>query len=186
MIEKTVLESERLILKNITENHLEDFFEYRSIPELATYQTWESFDRQEALDYIIKFKDSVPGIPGEWAFFGMFLKSNGKLIGDCSIKTQVDEPRNGEIGGTLSKTYQGQGFAHEAFTTLVDFAFSKMDLHRIIGIADARNTASIKLMERLGMRKEGHFIQNIWFKGTWGDEVQYAILKEEWLKTKKD
>ncbi len=179
-MQKVVLESERLILKNISEDDLEDFLEYRSIPDLATYQTWEPFDRKAALDYIHQFEDSVPGIPGEWAFFGINLKSEKKLIGDCSIKTHVDEPRNGEIGATLSSAYQGQGYAQEALEALLDFAFSTMNLHRVIGIADAKNSASIRMMERLNMRKEGHYIQNIWFKGAWGDEVQYAILQEEW------
>ena len=66
---------------------------------------------------------------------------------------------------------------HVSLTT----PFDTFDLHRIIAITDCENIASVALLERLGMRREGHFIQNIWFKGKWGDEYLYAILKEEWL-----
>jgi RimJ/RimL family protein N-acetyltransferase len=53
-------------------------------------------------------------------------------------------------------------------------------LHRVIAITDCENAASVALLERLGLRREGHFLQNVWFKGTWGDEYLYAILHEEW------
>jgi len=52
----------------------------------------------------------------------------------------------------------------------------------IIAITDCENTASVALLERLEIRREGHFLQNVWFKGKWGDEYLYAILKEEWLR----
>ncbi len=65
---------------------------------------------------------------------------------------------------------------------VLTYAFLTFDLHRIIAITDCENTASVALLERLGMRREGHFLQNAWFKGKWGDEYLYAILKEEWLR----
>jgi RimJ/RimL family protein N-acetyltransferase len=62
----------------------------------------------------------------------------------------------------------------------INYAFHTFDLHRITANTDCENIASVALLEQLGMRREGHFIQNIWFKGKWGDEYLYAILKEEW------
>ncbi|MCP4150284.1 MAG: GNAT family N-acetyltransferase, partial [bacterium] len=89
-------------------------------------------------------------------------------------------PRTAEIGATLSRTYQGKGYASEALAGIFDYMFGSMGIHRVIGVSDAKNLASLKLMERMGMRKEGHFIKNIWFKGQWGDECLCALLKEEW------
>ena len=80
------------------------------------------------------------------------------------------------------RAYQGQGFATEAVSCLLNYAFLTFDLHRIIAITDCENEASVALLERLGMRREGHFLKNVWFKGKWGDEYLYAILKEEWLQ----
>jgi RimJ/RimL family protein N-acetyltransferase len=65
---------------------------------------------------------------------------------------------------------------------VLTFAFIKLELHRVIAITDCENERSVALLGRLGMRREGHFIQNIWFKGRWGDEYLYAVLREEWLR----
>lgn len=176
------LESRRLLLRPVIEKDLDDFFEYRSKPEVARYQLWEPFERQQSLDYILKFKDSVPGIPGQWFQMGIVLKEENKLIGDCAIKLLEHEPRIAEIGCNLSPAYQRKGYAGEALSMMLDHFFMKTDLHRVVGIADCENLASVRLLERLNMRREGHFIQDIWFKGKWGDEYSYAILKDEWIK----
>ena len=68
-----------------------------------------------------------------------------------------------------------------AGTHVLDYAFGSLGLHRIIAIADCRNAPSWALLERLGMRREGHFVENSWFKGDWADEYLYAILRHEWL-----
>ncbi|MGZ6317652.1 MAG: GNAT family N-acetyltransferase, partial [Anaerolineales bacterium] len=60
------------------------------------------------------------------------------------------------------------------------FLFAEYRLHRVTAICDADNVASAKLLERIRMRREGHFIENIWFKGAWSDEYSYAILDKEW------
>jgi len=65
---------------------------------------------------------------------------------------------------------------------VLDYVFTKLHSHRVIAITDCENERSVALLSRLGMRREGHFIQNIWFKGKWGNEYLYAILREEWLQ----
>jgi RimJ/RimL family protein N-acetyltransferase len=64
---------------------------------------------------------------------------------------------------------------------VLDYSFEKLKLHRVVAIADCENEKSVALLSRLGLRREGHFIQNIWFKGKWGSEYLYAVLGEEWL-----
>ena len=76
--------------------------------------------------------------------------------------------------------HQGKGFATEAVNCLLDYVFGKIAKHRVIAVADTRNAPAVRLLERVGMRREGHFIENIWFKGEWGDEFQYAMLEREW------
>ena len=66
-------------------------------------------------------------------------------------------------------------------SNVLEYAFMQLGLHRVVAITDCENEASVALLDGLGMRREGHFIQNIWFKGKWGDEYLYAILKDEWL-----
>ena len=76
--------------------------------------------------------------------------------------------------------YQGKGLATEAAEVVLGLGFDRLGLHRMIGRCDALNLPSARVMERLGMRREAHFIQNIWFKGKWGDEYLYAMLQDEW------
>ena len=94
----------------------------------------------------------------------------------------MDDHQQGEVGFTFSRAHQGQGLACEAATCVLNYAFTKLELHRVIAITDCENERSVALLSRLGMRREGHFIQNIWFKGKWGDEYLYAVLREEWLQ----
>jgi RimJ/RimL family protein N-acetyltransferase len=157
---------------------------YRNDPQVARYQGWVSVSEPAARLFIADMQRSAPGQPGEWFQFAIERKGTGELIGDCALHRESKEPRQAEIGFTLARDYQGQGYASEAVGRMIDYAFRRFKLHRVFAVTDARNTASAKLLERLGFRREGHFIQNSWFKGAWSDEFLYAILREEWERLK--
>jgi RimJ/RimL family protein N-acetyltransferase len=148
---------------------------------VAIYQSWDSYDEREALDFIRAMRSAEPGSPGEWFQFAVVLKGTGQLIGDCGLKTEEDG-RQAEIGVTFAREHQGKGYAFEAVSRLLDYAFSNLGVQRVVAIADQQNAPSVALLERLGMRREGSFIRNVWFKGHWASEYLYAILKEEWLR----
>ena len=93
------------------------------------------------------------------------LKGADDLIGDCALKVARGDARQAEIGFTLSRTYQGKGYAAETVSRLLDWAFGELDLHRVVAITDQRNEPSSRLLERLGMRREGSFVLNAWFEG---------------------
>lgn len=175
------IELQRVILRAFTDVDLPIFLAYRNDPEVARYQSWETTSEAEARDFIQEQKDAQPGRPGAWFQIAIELKETSKLIGDCALKILADDARQAELGFTLSRAYQGRGLAFEAISGILDYVFKTLGLHRVIAIADCENLASVALLERLGMRREGHFIQNTWFKGKWGDEYLYAILGEEWL-----
>jgi RimJ/RimL family protein N-acetyltransferase len=152
----------------------------RNDPEVARYQSWESCSEREALDFIREMRSSEPGTPGEWFQFAVELKERGQLIGDCGLKT-VEDGRQAEIGFTLSREHQGKRYASEAVSRLLDYAFGDLALHRVVAIVDKENVPSVALLERLGMNREGSFVQNAWFKGHWTSEYLYAILRDQWL-----
>ena len=85
-----------------------------------------------------------------------------------------------EVGITLTRAYQGQGYATEAVEGVLDWLFVSLGKHRIHARVDPRNEASIALLERVGMRKEGHLRESVWTKGEWADDMIYAILGKEW------
>jgi RimJ/RimL family protein N-acetyltransferase len=175
------VETARLRLRRFTAADLPAFLAYRNDPEVARYQGWETISAEEADAFLRKQDATEPGAPGSWFQIAMEEKASGTVVGDCGLHVREDDARQGEIGFTLSRAHQGRGLAHEAVTAVLDYAFGTLRLHRMIAITDARNAASVALLERIGMRREGHFIQNVWFKGAWGDEFQYAVLAEEWL-----
>ena len=101
-------------------------------------------------------------------------------MGDLALKLDADEPRQAEVGFTLAPAHQGKGYATEALEALLEYAFDSFGLHRVVAITDALNTPAAALLERVGLRREGHFIENIFFKGAWGSEFLFAVLEREW------
>jgi RimJ/RimL family protein N-acetyltransferase len=90
------------------------------------------------------------------------------------------EHRQGEIGYVFHPDHGGSGYATEAAEVMLRLGFDQLGLHRVIGRLDGRNTASARVLQRLGMRREAHFTQNEFYKGEWADEVVYAMLEDEW------
>ena len=178
----TRIESERLRIRRFKDSDLAPFMAYRNDPEVARYQSWDSSDEQEARTFIREMESAQLGVPGEWFQFAIESKEMGDLIGDCALRVDEHEPYRAEIGFTLAREHQGKGFASEAVSVLLDYAFGTLGLHRVVAIADSRNAPSVALLERVGMRREGHFLEIVWFKGGWADEYLYAVLKDEWLR----
>ena len=123
---------------------------------------------------------AVPAPSGQWVQLGIARASDDELLGDCALHLHAHEPRLAEIGITLAPRWQGQGYATEALRTLLGWCFEALHLHRVVALVDVRNLPSVALMERAGLRREGHFRQNGWYKGEWCDEYQYAVLASEW------
>jgi [ribosomal protein S5]-alanine N-acetyltransferase len=120
------------------------------------------------------------GKAGEWVQYAIENKEPRKLIGDCALKLNNDDIRIAEIGITISHFEQRKGYAKEVLISILTFLFDIKKIHRIVEIVDVENIASICLLKSTGFRQEGHFVENIFFKGKWGSEFQYAMLKKEW------
>ena len=177
------LETPRLILRPFEDRDAAPFALYRSDPEVARYQGWEApFSLEQAAQFVAEEKSKTPGEPGQWVQLAMELKSTGEMIGDCAFYRLSEDPRQAEIGFTLARAFQGQGYAAEAVTRLLDYLFGGLGLHRVRANCDPENTSSARLLERVGMRHEGRFVESLWFKGRWAGEDWYAVLKREWEK----
>ena len=178
------LSSARLILRRLRDSDLPTFCRYRSDPRVAQYQHWVAFPEEDGLRFFAEQAKLHPDMPGTWFQMAIELAETGELIGDCGLHALPDQPRQVEIGFTLSPDHQGKGYATEAVACLLDYVFGRLDKHRALAITDARNAPAARVLERLGMRREGHFLQNGWFKGGWGDEYVYALLEREWREAR--
>lgn len=177
---KLIIHTRRLKIRNMISTDLMSFYEYRSNPEVTKYQGFDVMSKEEYENFIDSQKNKEFGNPGEWVQYAIVDKSTDKLLGDCAIKLQEADPRIAEVGITISHMYQNNGVAKEAMMGILGFLFDKKEIHRIEETVDAENVVAIKLLQGIGFRKEGHFIENIFFKGKWGSEFQYAMLNREW------
>ncbi len=109
--------------------------------------------------------------------------ASSRVIGDLVLWWKHDEHRQGEIGGSLHPDFHGRGLAVETYRELLEIGFREYDLHRIVGRCDARNTASIRSLEKAGLHQEAHLVENEFVKGEWTDEVILAVRKDDWSRT---
>jgi len=148
---------------------------------VARYQGWDApYRLEQATAFLREMRRTRPEESGSWYQVAIESKALGHLIGDRAFRVPADDGRQAEIGFTLARTAQGQGYASEAVTALLDDLFGTLGLHRVYAVCDVENAASARLLERVGMRREGHFVESVWFKGRWASEYWYAILRAEW------
>ena len=182
----TTIETPRLTLRRFADADLGAFLAYLNDPLVARYQSWESYTAEQAREVIEHQQGLEPGRPGEWFTFAAELRGAGRLVGHVALSVKEADARQAEIGFTFAREYQGRGLAREAAEAVLDYAFNALGLHRVVAVADCENERSVALLARLGMRREGHFVENIWFKGAWGSEYLYALLRREWLSRHAD
>ena len=174
-------ETERLVIRRMSETDLEDFLAYQTHPEVTRYQPYEPATPESAARYLAKQAVAEPADEGAYLAFAVHHKQDNKMIGEVSIHVLPIVQSRGIVGWSFHPDYQGQGYASEAARVLLTYGFSFLGLHRLTTFCDTRNTASHRLMERLGMRREVHSRQSMLLRGVWQDEYHYALLCYEWL-----
>jgi [ribosomal protein S5]-alanine N-acetyltransferase len=179
-MQKLSIITNRLIIRNLVITDLDNFHQYRSNPEVTKYQGFDVMTKEACANFINSQLEKQFGKAGEWVQYAIENKETKQLIGDCAIKLDQDDIRLAEVGMTISDLHQKKGYAKEALTGILDWLFETQNIHRVTEIVDAENVASIHLLKSLNFKQEGHFKENIFFKGKWGSEFQFALLKREW------
>lgn len=175
------LETERLILRPFCDADLEAFFAYRSDPEIAAYQGWQMpYTHAMAEQFIAEMQAQQPNVPGEWLQLAIAVRADGRFVGDAAYYLLREDPRQAEIGLTLARPAWKIGYAQEAALRLLAYLFDELGLHRVRANCDVENHNAYRSLERLGFRREAHFVENLWFRGRWSSEYWYAMLDREW------
>jgi RimJ/RimL family protein N-acetyltransferase len=175
----TAIKTDRLLIRILNMQDKDDFFAYRSMPEVYQYQGWRPVANTEAEDFINKNISICPNTPNTWLQLAICLKG-GTLIGDIGVHF-LEDGFQAEIGYTLSPAYQGNGYAIEAVKGVMGYLFIGLLKHRVIASIDPDNTRSAALLERLGFQKEAHFRKSCRIEGKWLDDCIYAMLEEDWI-----
>jgi len=173
-----LIKTDRLLIKTLEMENKDEFFKYRSLPEVYKYQTWKPKDINEIKNFICKNVAVNLNTPNTWLQLAICLNT-GELIGDFGIHF-LDDNFQVEIGITISPTHQGNGYAVEASKGVISYLFNDLNKHRVTASVDPDNKKSIKLLERLNLRKEAHFIKSFRIDDEWYDDCIYAILEDEW------
>lgn len=159
---------------------------YRNDPLVAKYQSWSlPYSNEKAQAFIDEMEDNHAPKQGQWLQLAIELKETGKLIGDVAFCIKEDDIRQTVIGFTIDSNYWKLGFATEALTSLLDYLFEDINLHRIVADCDTENIGSWKTLEKLGFRREAHFVESLLIDGKYTSEYHYGLLQREWKASRK-
>jgi [ribosomal protein S5]-alanine N-acetyltransferase len=169
------IETQRLRIRQFEADDWVAVYAYASKPEVMTYIPEGVLSAEQAREFVATNQGA------EARALAVVLTATNRLIGHLVFHPWF-APRTYEIGWVFNPDYHGQGYATEGLTALLQYGFETLKLHRIIATCQPENVPSYRVMEKLGMRREGWFQKCIYRdEHTWWDEYFYAMLEEEWL-----
>ena len=180
------IKTERLILREFQTSDWPAVLAYQSDPRYLRFYEWTERTPEAVQQFIEKYfvgpQRAQPRIKFQLA---AVLQSNQQLIGNCGIRMNTADAREGDIGYEFAPDHWGHGYATEAARAMVKFGFTELKLHRISSWCIADNIASARVLEKLGMQAEGRLRENEYFKGRWWDTLLFGMLEHEWWRERR-
>ena len=177
------LQTPRLTLRPMAPADLDAIFAMRSDPVVQRYGSHPPWtDRQTAVDYIQRNVEEMAA--GTHSQFAIERREDGVVVGTCTLYALDTQCRRADLGYVLLPVHWGHGYATEANTALLDWGFEHLDLNRVEGDIDPRNTASARALERLGFVREGHVRERWIVGGEVSDSWIYGLLRADWMARK--
>lgn len=175
-----ILETHRLLMRDFVEADWQAVFTYQSDPLYLRYSYWTHRTQKDVCEFVQIFIGQQKEQPRTKFQLAIILKAENQLIGNCGIRVNDPEMREANIGYELNTQYWGQGYATEAAQAILKFGFEELRMHRIWSWCVVQNVASVRVLEKIGMRREGHLQEKELIKGRWYDNFLYAMLDHEW------
>ena len=173
------LESERIFLQEIEEKDWRDVHKYASQTIVCQYQPWGPNTEEESKSFVMQIIEDAKLKPRSRFVFAVFDKENNEMIGSGEFNLRDLSNKVGEIAYIINPDFWGKGIATEVANVLIEFGFKILHLHRIYATCDPRNIGSIKVLEKIGMTKEGRMREDLLIKDGWRDSLLYSILEQE-------
>jgi RimJ/RimL family protein N-acetyltransferase len=158
--------------------------EYGGDLQVCEFLDWGPNSTRETKEFIKRAMRSAKDKPRIAYDLAITLKGEDQAVGAIALMLTGFPPNQALIGFVLNRRNWSNGVMSEAVMAMIGFGFETLKLHRIGAICDAQNTASYRVMEKCGMRREAHFIQDKFVKGHWRDSFYYAMLANEWAEGK--
>ncbi|MFF7640753.1 GNAT family N-acetyltransferase [Streptomyces canus] len=177
----TTITTERLVLRTFTPDDADDRYAYQSLPEVARYLYRPPLTREACAESIaLRAGGTSWKADGDVLLLAVCRADEPGVMGEVVLTLSSAAARQAEIGWIFNPQYAGHGYASEAARALLSLAFDQLRAHRVFARLDVLNTGSVRVCERLGMRREAHLVDNDLDGERWGSEYIYAILAHEW------
>lgn len=167
-------------LREMLETDWMDVHAYASLPTVSRFQPWGPNSEDDSLEFVQQVVSDSNEVPRSRFVFAVIVEN--KLIGSGEINIQDFIDRKGEIGYVVHPDYWGLGYATEVAKMFIEFGFTQLNLHRISATCDPRNIGSVKVLEKVGMVREGTIRDDFLIHNGWRDSHLYGILEHEWLE----
>lgn len=175
------IRTERLVLRLFRPGDAEDRYAYQCLPEVARYLYRPPLTREGCAESLAARAGGTDwAADGDVLLLAVCRADEPGVVGEVVLTLTHAHARQAEIGWVFHPAYAGRGYATEAAGAVLALAFGELQAHRVSARLDVLNTASARLCERLGMRREAHFVDNDLDGGRWGSEYVYAMLAREW------
>ncbi len=176
------LTTERLLLREFEERDWKRTLEYQVDPDYLRYNPWTHRTEADVRGLIRMFIGWSNEQPRKKFQFALVLKEEDRLIGNCGLRMQYAYAHTADLGYEIDRRYWGHGYAPEAARALLAFGFEQLQLHRIWANCMLENTASARVLEKIGMRYEGCLQESELMKERWWSTKLYAMLDHEWAR----
>jgi RimJ/RimL family protein N-acetyltransferase len=180
--ESVSLDTPRLVLRELRDEDAPAVHAYASDPEVVRYLDWGPNTAQDTAQFLDTARAARHPVPRTLYHLAIVHRPTGHLIGGCRIEIRSAARESGDLGYVLDRQAWGHGFATEATRALLAFGFRRLALHRIWATCDVRNAASMRVLEKIGMQREGRLRHDVRRKGDWQDSYLYAILEPDWAE----
>jgi len=178
------IQTNRLLLREFVDSDWIAVHEYSSDPEVCEYMEWGPNSVRETKEFLKRAVRAAKDTPRFGYDLAITDLKSRALLGAVGLALIGYPANQALIGYVLARQYWGQGIMSEAVKAMIGFGFGTLKLHRICAACDPRNVASYRVMERCGMRREAHFIEDKMIKGKWRDHFYYSVLSREWSDTR--
>ena len=172
--------TDRLVLREFVPDDWPAVLAYQRDPRYLRFYPWTYRTETDVQDFVQMFVDQQAEQPRRKFQLAITLPDDERLIGNCGIRRKPEQDWEADIGYELAPEHWGRGYATEAALAVVSFGFRELELHRISSWCIADNSASARVLEKVGLRPEGRLRENEYFKGRWWDTLLYGVLESEW------